>query len=136
MTAAWMQKLLPRRKHVVIGIVILCLTVGLGYYAAIRSDAFATAERFANSNVEIRQEVGAVMKTSLHILDGFQISTTGVNGEARFVFDVRGEKKVGVLDVALQARAGVWQITGASISVDGLTPKKLVPEENKVPGSN
>lgn len=103
-------------RHVMIFAVLLStFLIGL-YFFTIQSEAYKAAERFAKTNVEVRELTGSVSEVGLKFWSGFHVTYAGSGGEASFVLELNNEEGTAVLDVRMTRMADSWNVTEAYIT--------------------
>ena len=104
----------PKRRHIISFAIFFIAIFATLYIVAQKSEPYEAAEAFLIKNIRIEQVIGPVHEVKLKFWDGFEFSSTSLEGDANFTFNVTGVKDVLVVQVFLRKREGAWHIVRAN----------------------
>ena len=90
------------------------------------SRAFKTAVKELSTNQIVQTNFGHSPTFSFDYANGFEISDSGVKGEASFVVKIVGNEKSGFAYVAMYKSAGIWKIEELNLLMDNEEPIVLI----------
>ena len=90
------------------------------------SRAFKMAVSKLSTNPIVQAHFGQFPDFSFDYLNGFEISDSGVKGEANFAIKIIGNEKSGLAYVAMYKSAGIWKIEELNLLMDNEEPIVLI----------
>jgi len=96
----------------------------IGNFSESRAFKMAVSKLFTNPIVQAN--FGQSPDFSFDYLNGFEISDSGVKGEANFAIKIIGDEKSGLAYVAMYKSAGIWKIEELNLIMDNEEPIVLI----------
>ena len=90
------------------------------------SRAFKMAISKLSTNPIVQANFGQSPDFSFDYANGFEISDSGVKGEANFAIKIVGNDKSGLAYVAMYKSAGIWKIEELNLLMDNEEPIVLI----------
>ncbi len=90
------------------------------------SRAFKMAVNELSSNPVVQTNFGLSPDFSFDYANGFEISDSGVKGEANFAINIVGNEKSGIAFVAMYKSAGIWKIEELNLLIENEEPILLI----------
>jgi hypothetical protein len=109
----------PKLYHFVILAVFLVVLIVSLFIFATHTDAYEQAEQFARQDQRVTVLVGNVVEVHLRFWDGFEFTSAGSGGEARFVMDIISKNNKAIMDIHLHRAVNRWYEDAVNIRVNG-----------------
>ena len=90
------------------------------------SRAFKMAVSKLSTNPIVQANFGQSPDFSFDYANGFEISDSGVKGEANFAIKIIGNEKSGLAYVVMYKSAGIWKIEELNLLMDNEEPIVLI----------
>ena len=109
------------------GFIIIFSTIMISVIANFSdSRAFKMAVHELSSNPVVQTNFGHSPDFSFDYANGFEISDSGVKGEANFAIKIVGNEKSGIAYVAMYKSAGIWKVEELNLLIENEQPIVLI----------